>query len=159
MRLPSAGGAGGGAHCYTYVGARRFVKENVTLFLRRKNDEDETRHPSTGGAGGGASCCGGSGGGASNIPYSKYVYDVRPCTCTAGHYRAAVSPTGTCGSPSKRCCKPVRQRRSRSMYTVMLVYLVMNVPIRWRTRGSSVTLTGHAISRTSLPARVSARWC
>ena len=43
MRLPSAGGAGGGAHCYRYAGARRFVEENMTLFLRGKN-MTRTRH-------------------------------------------------------------------------------------------------------------------
>ena len=70
MRLLSVGRAGCGAHCYRYAGARRFVKENMTLLLRVEKNQDQTRHPSTGGAGGGMSCCGGGGGGAANSPWT-----------------------------------------------------------------------------------------
>ena len=55
MRLPLAGGAGGGAHCC------RYVVPGPLFFLRamipdKKNYEDETRHPSTGGTDGGGRC-------------------------------------------------------------------------------------------------------
>ena len=84
MRLPSAGGAGGGAHCYRYASARRyFVEEKYdAIFVEEKYDEDETHHPSTGGAGGGAGCCGGSGGGAANSPWTGGGGGFEPPTTT-----------------------------------------------------------------------------
>ena len=49
MRLPSAGGAGGGVHCYMY--ACPYVQ-----LLQRKKYKDETHRPSTGVTDGGAGC-------------------------------------------------------------------------------------------------------
>ena len=55
MRLPSTGGAGGGAHCCRYAvsGALFFLHATIP---DKKKYEDGKRHPSTGGTDGGGGC-------------------------------------------------------------------------------------------------------
>ena len=55
MRLPLAGGAGGGAHCYRY-GVPGALFSLRAMIPDRKDYEDETHHPSTGGTDGGGGC-------------------------------------------------------------------------------------------------------
>ena len=56
MRLPSAGGAGGGGHCYRYAVPGALFSSVLSSLDIKKTYEDETRHPSTGGTDGGGGC-------------------------------------------------------------------------------------------------------